>query len=320
MMTLFNLALKWPPAQEIDMKSTTCLIMTLVCLTLASWSTASDSVRPTAAVLESTQADDWRQPEQDQLLYLEFNGRQVVFELNPNFAPAHIQNLRVLTAQNYFAQTAIIRSQDNYVAQWGDPAESAAQAIDFGEAKTKIEAELYRPRKGLEIDFIDSRDAYAEQVGFNHGFAVGADAADSGRSWMLHCYGALGVGRGMESDSGNASSLYVVTGHSPRHLDRNVTLIGRAIAGIEHLSSLPRGTGPLGFFENSEEYIPVTSLRFGDQLDKDQQLRIELMRTDTDSFTDFVTSRTHRHEDWFLEPTGAIEVCNINVPSREATN
>ena len=39
----------------------------------------------------------------------------------------------------------------------------------------------------------------------------------------------------------------------PRHLDKNVTLVGRVIKGMELLSSLPRGTGDLGFFENQDE-------------------------------------------------------------------
>ena len=33
-----------------------------------------------------------------------------------------------------------------------------------------------------------------------------------------------------------------VIGHAPRHLDRNIALVGRVIDGIDKLSSLPRGT------------------------------------------------------------------------------
>jgi peptidylprolyl isomerase len=40
------------------------------------------------------------------------------------------------------------------------------------------------------------------------------------------------------------------------------------------------------------------------------------MRTDTDAFSDFVTSRTFRNEEWFVEPTGRIELCNIIPPVR----
>jgi hypothetical protein len=55
----------------------------------------------------------------------------------------------------------------------------------------------------------------------------------------------VGVGRDVPADSGNGSELYAVIGQSPRNLDRNVTLVGRVIEGIELFSVLPRGTAAL---------------------------------------------------------------------------
>jgi hypothetical protein len=43
---------------------------------------------------------------------------------------------------------------------------------------------------------------------------------------------------------------------------------------------------------------------------------IEIMRTDTEAFADYVLSRTYRNDEWFVEPTGRIEHCNINPPLR----
>jgi peptidylprolyl isomerase len=151
-------------------------------------------------------------------------------------------------------------------------------------------------------------------VGFVHGFASGADTQ---RAWLTHCYGALGVGRGLESNSGNASSLYVVTGHAPRHLDRNVTLIGRVIHGMELLSSLPRGSDALGFYATPDQHIGIKSVRFGDQVPPGERLDIEILRTDSVTFTNYVQARTHRRHPWFIDPVGKIEICNVGVPSRE---
>jgi peptidylprolyl isomerase len=128
----------------------------------------------------------------------------------------------------------------------------------------------------------------------------------------------VGVARGNETDSGNGTSLYVITGHAPRHLDRNVTLVGRVISGIELLTVLPRGTGTMGFYESKAEATPITSIRLGSDVAKEDQANIEIMRTDTEAFANYVKSRTYRHEEWFVEPTGRIEICNIQPPLRVA--
>src|SRR5690606_7028034 len=76
-----------------------------------------------------------------------------------------------------------------------------------------------------------------------------------------HRYGAVGAGRGMAADSSDGSELYVVTGQSPRQLDRNITLVGRVVDGMELLSVLPRGTGPLGFYEDAAQRVPIEAIR-----------------------------------------------------------
>lgn len=281
---------------------------------LLNFTSLADEPLTPSSVLEASSADDWRTPEQENLLHLQLESGEVLFELATDFAPRHVENLRKLTANTYFDGLAIIRSQDNYVAQWGDPNSGTDKAKSQGDAKMELEPEFFRDRKGLKFTSIISRDAYADTVGFSSGFAMGAD---DGRAWLTHCYGALGVGRGMAANSGNSAELYVVTGHSPRHLDRNVTLIGRALSGMELLSSLPRGTGSLGFYETPEEAVTIKAIRLGSELAAEDQSKLEILRTDTEIFNKFVQSRTTRLNEWFLDSTGKIEVCNVGIPVRE---
>ena len=77
-------------------------------------------------------------------------------------------------------------------------------------------------------------------MGFYKGFAVG-QSKDQKENWLIHCYGALGMGRANEIDSGG-TELYVVIGHAQRYLDKNVTVFGRVIYGMEHLQALKRNT------------------------------------------------------------------------------
>ena len=122
----------------------------------------------------------------------------------------------------------------------------------------------------------------------------------------------------MEVNSGNGSSLYVVTGHAPRHLDRNVTLAGRVVQGIEHLSSLPRGTGPLGFYEDEAPNVPIQQIRLGSDLSEDEQVHLQLLKTNTRTFDQLVDARRFRREEWFADPTGRIGLCNVPLPVRLA--
>ena len=71
----------------------------------------------------------------------------------------------------------------------------------------------------------------------------------------------VGVGRDMAADSGNGSELYAVIGQSPRHLDRNVTLVGRVVEGIELLSVFRAEPARSGFTRSPRKTFQ--SSRFG---------------------------------------------------------
>ncbi|MFQ3243509.1 MAG: peptidylprolyl isomerase [Arenicella sp.] len=255
---------------------------------------------------------EWRTPKAESVLLMQLDSGRVVIELAPQFAPNHVANIKQLVSDGYFDGSKILRSQDNYVVQWGDPDEGTEQARSIGKANSKLKVEFFADHSDLNFAAIESRDAYAAEVGFVDGFPV---ASDGKRAWLTHCYGMVGVSRGMGDDSGNGSGLYVVTGHAPRHLDRNVTLVGRVIKGMPLLSSLPRGSGDLGFFESTEETIPIKSIKLATSLG-DKSVSQQIMDTNSAVFKEHVAKRTTRSEEWFLEPTGKIELCNVGVPAR----
>ena len=254
----------------------------------------------------------WRALDLDRIIVMQLPTGRVVIELAPQFAPNHVANILLMTREGYFDGTAVIRSHENYVAQWGDTASDEASAKSLGSAKEKLKVEFFADPQAVGFERVESRDSYAEQVGFVNGFPT---ASDGKQAWLAHCYGMVGVSRGMGDDSGNGSGLYVVTGHSPRHLDLNVTLVGRVLEGMEHLTTLPRGTGSLGFYEDPAQYVPIESVKVASDLPKGS-LDIAVMRTDSEAFREHVAARTTRKEEWFLHPAGRIGLCNIAVPTR----
>jgi peptidylprolyl isomerase len=126
----------------------------------------------------------------------------------------------------------------------------------------------------------------------------------------------VGAGRGDTADSGSGAELYVVIGQAPRHLDRNVTLVGRVLQGIELLSVMPRGTGALGFYETPEERTIIRSVRLASDLPESERVSLQTLRTDSATFRTLIESRRTRRDSWFLEPTGRINVCNVPLPVR----
>jgi peptidylprolyl isomerase len=277
----------------------------------------ADAPPGTQAVIDAAGAGEWRRLDPETTIYMELPHGRVVMELTTLFAPATVGNIKRLVRQGYFDGLSINRVQENYVVQWGDAdGDNATTRRPLGRAAATITPEFEKGTAGLSIAAIPGPDGFADTVGFVNGFAV---ARKGERAWLTHCYGALGVGRGDTADSGNGSELYVVIGHAPRHLDRNITLAGRVIAGMEHLTSLPRGTGPLGFYEKAGERVPITRVRVGSDVPVTERLDVEIMRTEGDAFRRFVDARAHRTRDgWFLKDAGFIDLCNIRVPQRPA--
>ena len=197
-------------------------------------------------------------PDPDNTLYLELAHGRVVIELAPSFAPNHVANVKALAREHYYDGLAVLRCQDNYVTQWGDPdAETPSRARKIQRAKRTLLTEFDRALDpGLPFTRLPDGDVYAPEVGFTEGFPVARDPK-TGRCWLTHCYGMVGAGRDTSADSGGGTELYVVIGQAPRHLDRNVTLLGRVVQGMELLSGLPRGTGPLGFYEKPGQRVPI---------------------------------------------------------------
>ena len=273
--------------------------------------------RSAAQILDASPATDWRPLDPANTLYLDLPAGRVVMELAPGYVPLHADNIRTLARENYFDGLAIIRSQDNYVVQWGDPEEDEKKARPLGSAKASFDPEFSVP-VSADTPFtpLPDGDVYAPQVGLGDGFWAARDA-EGKRTWLTHCYGSVGVARGAEPEGGNGSGLYVVIGHAPRHLDRNVTVVGRVVQGMELLSTLPRGTGPLGFYEQPGQRVPIKSLRVAADVPEAERTPLELLRTDSKTFEAVTESRRNRRGDgWTVQTAGAIELCNVQLPVR----
>lgn len=265
-------------------------------------------------IIAASQPSEWRALDPENTLYMDFPQGRVIIEMAPQFSPNHVANVKTLSREGYFADGAVTRVQDNFVTQWAqaaDPVRPPKKGVE------KLNAEFTLPRSAVaNFDVLPDPDTYAPEVGFVNGMYA---ARDADRAWLTHCYGMVGVGRENDENSGGGTELYVIIGHSPRNLDRQLTMLGRVVQGMEIMSAFPRGTGDAGFYKTPGEYQHYADIKVAADLPADKRTPLEIMKTDSASFATLVNSRRWRKDDFYRNPVGRIGLCNVTVPVRAAT-
>ncbi|MBS0582965.1 MAG: peptidylprolyl isomerase [Proteobacteria bacterium] len=300
-----------------------CMVA-LACLFAADTFAADGAVKkpPTMAdVIKASRPSDWHALDPANTLYLDLGSGRVVIELAPAFAPNHVANIKALVKEGYFDGLAILRVQDNYVVQWGDPyadarSGEANQPRPIKTARRTLKAE-FSVSLSDKLPFVRLPDAdgWAAQTGFSGDFPSARDPK-LGQAWLAHCYGTVGVGRDLDADSGGGTELYAVIGPA-RWLERNITAVGRVVQGMELLASLPRGGANMGFYDKPEQRVKIERVRLAADMPAAERTNLEIMRTDTPAFAALVESRRNRIDEFYKVPLGHVDVCSVPLPVRE---
>jgi len=259
--------------------------------------------------------DDWKAIPDDELLVMTLRGgHQVYIRLAPRYAPAHVANIRKLAEAKWWDGTSVYRVQDNYVAQWGGG--------EDGNARPLPPLVIENPPAEYEWTRFDGVTSFARTDPYAAKTAHSADgwplATDGKTSWLTHCYGMVGVARDLAPSTGSGAELYAVIGHAPRHLDRNIAIVGRVVEGIQWLSTLPRGSGALGVYETKAEHDPILSVRLASQLPADERPRFQYRAADNVRFAAWLKGRENREPPFFTVPAGGADICNAQAPIRRA--
>lgn len=281
----------------------------------ASAAIAADPPATPAAVVAAAPASAWRAIAAENLLVMTIEGgKRVVIEVAPAFAPRHVANIRALAKAHWWDGTSINRVQDNYVVQWGDATEK--KPLPPGLSPTSP-ADYVRSIANVRLAITPSpsADAYAPGTGYSDGWPM---AMDGDGAWLPHCYGFVGVGRNVSPDAGTGAELYAVNGQAPRQLDRNIAVVGRVVEGMAHLSSLPRGSGELGFYTADEKTVPILSVRLASELPEAERPHFQVMDVASPSFAAYLRLRANRKDDFYDRPAGGVDLCNAPVPVRAA--
>ncbi|WP_294333674.1 peptidylprolyl isomerase [uncultured Sphingomonas sp.] len=263
--------------------------------------------RPAPAAAEPL-PEDWHDIPDDEILLLQLQGgHQVAIRLAARFAPAHVSNIRKLATARWWDGESVYRVQENWVAQWGDASEKKPLPPEL----------LTRPPAEFEIGAftpaqrLSKPDSYASATGITaDGWPI---ASDGKAAWLTHCYGMVGVARDQLPDTGSGSELFTPIGQSARRLDRNYTVVGRIVEGMQYLSALPRSGAAMGVYATAAERTGILWVKLASQLPADERPHFQYRAADNARYAAMIALRENP-----APPTVAtgLNVCDLPAAVR----
>ena len=160
-------------------------------------------------------------------MILKLKDGDVKIELFPDIAPKHVERIKTLANEGRYDNVVFHRVIEGFMAQTGDVqfGNSSSDKFDLGRAGTGASS-----LPDLPAEFSD----------------------------IPHEKGVLSMARSSDPNSGN--SQFFICFESAPHLDRNYTVFGKVVEGIEFVDMIKRGDGSSGAVSNPDKIISFKSL------------------------------------------------------------
>ena len=260
----------------------------------------------------------WRTPAQDDLVYIQLESGTVIIELAPFMAPKHVAQFKYLVAEGFYDGLDFYRVIDGFVAQGGDFSEKK-----LSKNKILLNAEFSRPTPS-KSDFmlVQTPDFIAPQTGYLHGFAAGRDPKAK-QEWLLHCPGAVAFARDIGKNSAS-TEFYIVIGQATRHLDRNMSTIGRVIYGMPAVQGLNRASmnnasmnNASGVIEDAAQRGKILWAKLGKNVSPQNQLNIQIQEQNSEQVQQRLNSAKKLDNVFFhFKGNGNLDVCYYQLKTR----
>lgn len=289
-------------------QSLPCLSLKLLILTLVFSSHAL-----TQESKQTSIDQEWRTPKQDNLVYMQVEDGTVVIELAPFIAPNQVQRFIDKVQEGYYNNTDFYRVIEGFAAQGGDMSDKKVSKY-----KSTLKAEFTRDiSNNNDFLLIQKPDFKAPQTGFLNGFASGQDP-QTGEEWLLHCPGIVGFARDNSPEWGTGD-FYITLGHAPRHLDRNMTVLGKVIYGMPTVQKINRAKlgAEGGIIEEQSKRTSITSITMANDMPVEQRIHVQVQSQTSRAFTTRIANaRTLSNEFFHYKGNGNVDVCYYNLATR----
>ena len=255
------------------------------------------------------QSDTWREVAPENLILITTVHGVTAVELNTDFAPEHAKRLRTLVKAGFYDGEYFYRVIDGFVAQGG--VQHDERMGDW----SGIANENDRPVRQDVMTPLGNADLFAPRVGHSaDGFAMAQDD-ELDREWLLHCPGAMAMARDNDPDSGG-TEFYIALAPQ-RYLDRNLTVFGRVIDGMQYIQKLERGDRAIesGVIQLPRTGDKIISMKMASDLPEDERPTYLVQRPGTDTFEASKTARRVRTAEFFYrKPPEVLDICSFDVP------
>lgn len=289
-------------------------LLTGLALILSSACQAQDALEPeiSDAEIESALTPDWRDVSPDNLVLIETTYGDIVVELNSDFAPNHAAQFRKLVQDDVYNGIRFYRVIDGFVAQGG------LQDDEVIEQFPTLQNENDRTLSDAPFVPLGNADLFAPIVGHIDGFAVGRSESLN-KEWLLHCPGALAMARDTDPDSGG-TEFYIVL-DAQRYLDRNLTVFGRVIDGMQYVQKLKRGERAIesGLIQAPAQGDEILSMTLAADMEPAIRPSYQIMASTSSAFEEAKTAKRIREEDFFYrKPPEVLDICGFEIPVQKA--
>lgn len=267
----------------------------------------------------------WNSLDPDNTVYLEMQDGTVIIELNPAFAPKTVKQFKRLLEDQFYRGLSFYRVIDGFVAQGGDESDiDGSQKTNFLKAEFEISWPLKPKDKKEAQDWmpmswtpVQTDDMFAPYTGFIDGFPAARDKKKAGKAWLTHCPGTIAMARNNDPDSG-LTDFYIVIGQAPRYLDRNLTIFGRVVWGMDVVQRIKRGpTLKNGIIEEDLERSWIKRMRLASSLGDAERLDIYVADTNSKGFQKMLKERRNRTDKFFHhKPPKVLDICQVPIPAR----
>tara|TARA_R110000751_G_scaffold307866_1_gene433173 strand:+ start:186243 stop:187049 length:807 start_codon:yes stop_codon:yes gene_type:complete len=255
----------------------------------------------------------WRTPQSENLVYLQLESGTVIIELAPFMAPKHVSQFKALIAEGFYDGLDFYRVIDGFVAQAGDVSEQKPSIN-----KALLNPEFSRPTPATsDFMLVQSPDFIAPQTGYIQGFAAGRDP-QAKQEWLLHCPGAVAFARDVDANSAT-TEFYIVIGQATRHLDRNMTTLGRVIYGMPTVQALNRAhiNNTSGVIEDASKRSKILWAKLAKDVSPKEQLNIQVQQQDSDQVKQRLSSaKTLNNAFFHFKGNGNLDLCYYQLKSR----
>ena len=72
----------------------------------------------------------------------------------------------------------------------------------------------------------------------------------------------------------------------------------------------------MGFYATPAQRTTIESVRLAADLPPAQRPAVEVLRTDSRTFTALIEAKRDRHDAFYAVPAGKVDLCSIDVPVR----